>query len=265
MKLPCNSKRSKLSLCFWLVLALIVVLGVLLYSMAFIVPEAQIGVLQQHQRIKFLDPGLHWKPPFAHVDYFAVNRRLEVVSGLSGAALSFPGTYTIDVVWQPSTPLLFWQETHNKPDTIKGLFTNTFNAYLSANASNPNLWTGLTAYFIQDQMLAKAGIQVSKAVLTQEALSQSALDATYQGMQGLATQIAQNILQNGAKAAEAIRATGDQSLLEIEGKAASSAAAVIAAGQTQAIEINAPLYHQNPRFFKLLVNTKAALLQKEGT
>ena len=266
MKRLLHLNNKNISWAVWALLPVLLLLA-LLYSFMFIVPETQMAVITNKSGPEFFNPGLHWKQPLAKVDYFATNQRIQVVANIPTLVGTLSSSYTFNVLWQENAPRQFWQQTADQPDKLATLFNTALRTSLTAAmpaSSGQSLSLVLTTALKQNQAIAQAGIEVQQVLLTEQVLSQAALQTTYQNMQGLANKIAEGIIVNGVKQADSVRAEGDQALIRIEGQAASAAASTIGAGQAQAIAINAPLYHQNPQFFKLLMNTKMLLVQRQG-
>lgn len=228
--------KAKISQSLLYIALVLVVAGFLAYSSGSVVPDNNVGVMQQKNTLTLLTPGLHWHRPFAKIILVPTNSRVTVMSVANNS---------YSVMWQVSDVAQFWQATGNDDAKIRALLTAAFAKGLQHNVT-----------------LTAAGINVQQVLLAGQIFTDAELQTTYQKMQGLAATIAQGIIADGTKNAQAIRAEGDQSLIDTEGQAAAQAAQVIGTGQAQAIEMNASLYHQNPGLFKLLADTQAKLLQQ---
>jgi regulator of protease activity HflC (stomatin/prohibitin superfamily) len=211
------------------------------------VPEMCAAVVVQNQQPKILPAGVHIIRPFVRVHLIPMNEQVSLISFTDTLATQW------SVVWHVQDITKFWQVTHGDQNRVLPLFTAAIVAASKDGAVLP-------ASINENQTVKAAGIVVDQVLLTAQVLSNTQLQATYQKMQGLAANIAQAIVVAGAKKADAVRAQGDQALINIEGQAASQAAAIVGIGQTQAIQITAPLYHKNPALFKLLVDNKARAL-----
>jgi regulator of protease activity HflC (stomatin/prohibitin superfamily) len=236
-------KISKI--CAYFILALLIIAS-LAYSCLQVVPEANQGILLQKNRLVWLAPGAHFTLPFSKVTLIPLNQQTSIVTLNNNDGSSS----NITVLWQVHDAEKFWQATNNDGNKVNALFKTALTS------------AGKTMDITQNAAIMAAGISVNQPLLTGQNLTDAQLQATYQKMQGLATTIAQGIINDGSKNAEAIRAQGEQALIDTEGQAAAQAAQVIGAGQAQAVQINAPLYHKNPELFKLLVDTKAKMLQQ---
>lgn len=212
---------------------LVLVLGVVGNSVS-IVPEMNMGVMTSKNKTEFLATGVHAHVPFARVHLIDLSQRVSVVSVNSQNMIS-----NYSVLWSITSPQRFWNVTQDDGAKVEGLFADNI------------------ASLAQNTAVQNAGIQVNAVMLTGQNLSDANLKTTYQNMQGLANAIAQGIIADGNKNAQVLRSQGDATLVQIEGDAAAQAANVVAEGQIEAMQMNAPLYHKNPELFKLLVNSKA--------
>jgi membrane protease subunit HflC len=243
-KIKINHILSGLVLCF-------VLLAGVLYSILNVVPQGNIGVLVHKDHSTFLNPGVHVNAPFATIVLVPTSERLIALSGFENE--DGTGTNNFGILWQVTDVSKFWQGTEGDSDKIKALFKTAM--LVALNTSSKNMAACLVS-LKQNSGLRAAGVTVNQVLLTGQVLDDDQLKATYQNMQGLATTIAAGIVADGTKKAAAVRAQGDQSLINIEGQAASQAAAVVGDGEAQAIQINAPAYHKNPQLFKALVDAR---------
>lgn len=239
--------KTKINKLIFIIIAVLVIAGIGLFATIKVVPQEDVGVLLEKNKVICLLPGAHFIKPFAKVTLVAMNERVSVINNV---ATNNGIANNVSVLWQVVDATQFWQATAGDTNKINALFRT---ALIAATPS----------YNItQNPSLVAAGIKVNQALLTGQTLADAQLQQTYKNMQNLATSIAQGIIVEGKKQAQSIRAQGDQELITIEGKAASAAATIIGQGQAQAMQITAPLYHQNPELFKLLVDTKVKMLQQ---
>lgn len=245
---------------FLLVLFLILA-GLFSYFCAFEVPSGSLAFLQSKPAVMF-SPGLNVKFPWDSVSTINVNPTpMTVTVPLKNGQnqLSFV------VVTQIVTPALYLQQLNEAMPVSQALIQNittTANAapLTMSAAGMVALQNEVLSNLKQDTALSSRGVQIQAVWLSSVAVSDAAATVIYQTMQGLAGQIAQGVVDNGAAQAAQIRATAEKGFLASQQQALDAASKMMEAGNRQAIQMLAPLYQSNPALFKAYVSAKAKLV-----
>lgn len=244
-KVKIMSHKIKLNQLLIYSVLMLCLLAIFLYASLVIVPQNNMGLLNKQAKPVWFAPGAHFTRPFSKITLVPTNLQLSLINLPTG-----DGSDNISIIWQIADLNKFWQATANHSNRINALFIKALNANKNYALTN-------------DPTINAAGIAIQQVLLSGQNLSDTELTNTYQKMQNLAGTIAQDIIVAGNTNAQIIRAAGDQTLIDTENHAINQAAKIIGEGQAQAVELNAPSYQKNPTLFKLLVDTKAKMLEKQ--
>lgn len=225
---------KNISAVFWALLILFSLMVLTMFSFLTVVPDGYEAVVIHNGKVFYWQPGLHAHPFLAKVRLINIGTQVSLIT-VNTADMST----TYSVVWQVADAQKFWTATGDDSNKVVSLLSDNLKVLASA------------------PVISASGIEVNAVLLSGQNFTDASLKNIYQAMQGLADVIAQGIVADGTSDAAALRQQGDNSLIQIEGDAAAQAAVVVAQGQVEAAQINAPSYHQNPALFKLLVDSKA--------
>ncbi len=220
--------------------------------------EVEAGTVAQGPNQQLLEPGLQWKWPWQKVTVLNTTHQAFSVTA--------PATTWLLIVHVQSPDDYFKNsDGHSVGDLVeqawsRAMTTDAWGAVLTtANLMRDQ--AQVLQSLQQDPDLAKNGVSVDALILNGVDLSATDQAKIVQNMQGLSTQIAQNVLKEGETQAEQIRATAQANYLATQTQALSVAATVMGESQAAAVKLLAPLYQKNPALFKAYVEAKAKQLQ----
>ena len=213
-------------------LALLAIIAVLFYVCSFEVSQGSIAI---GAGSKIYPAGLQFKWPWQKITNLNISHQI-VQMNTSGASWI--------IVAEIAQPQVYLKNSEGKSlaDLIK------------------QAWTGNASALQQNPSLTKNGIVVDSVIASGTNIADADQASILQNMQGLSTQIAQNILSEGEAQAQSSRTSAEASFLATQKQALDLAATVTGASQATAVKLLAPLYQKNPALFKAYMQAKTQLV-----
>ncbi|MCX7123005.1 MAG: hypothetical protein NTV32_04960 [Gammaproteobacteria bacterium] len=215
-------------------MSFLVIAAILFYLCAFEVSQGQVAV---GAKDKLYAPGLQFKWPWQKIISLDLSHQI--------IDLNTAGTNWV-VVAAIAQPKMYLKNSagHSLSDLVK------------------QAWGKSSIALQQDTTLAQDGISVDAVMQTGQTFSDADQAKVIQNMQGLSTQIAQNILTVGEAQAQDIRMVSENSFLATQKQALDLSAQIMGASQAAAVKLLTPLYAKNPALFKAYMQAETQQIKK---
>lgn len=255
----------------------LVVLLLIVYQSAIIVPEGHSALLLQSNKLVrntqgqhfVLKPGLHFKIPFL-VQSLLLDHRLQTLTFKESAYSRLAGQpIAVDYYanWRIDNPAAYYQHTQNNLSQANLLILKQITALFQdkQQASTPfserilhGSATQLnTVISTANKSLNAVGIRIVDIGFKQMQLSAEANAVLLNNMSTEQENMAVAQRANGKANAELIHVTADNSVSLLLAKAEEEAAKIRATGEAEAAKLYNQAYHKNPEFASFYLNLQA--------
>lgn len=253
------------------IVAVVIVL-VMIFNCFYIINETQQGVLTHFGKIAppVREPGLHVKWPRPVSKVYKVDRRINVLAGLSQELITEDKKNVLIegyILWRIVDPMLFVKAirtTQNATDRLRELYISSSGIVISNEARDSFITLGLEHEDLHDssneRILAMVapiaredyGIEVIRTGVVQYTLPAENRASVIQRMISERARIAARYRSEGEEMALRIEALAVNKHEKVMADAHAEAAAILGDAEAEAMSLLGKAYKEDPEFYKFI-------------